>query len=158
MLVLFLGIFLTVFGLPGTVLILLDVVGYAFLTGFTQVGFKVILILLVMTIVAELLDLGLGMAGAVRVGSSRAGMWAALIGSFAGAVILTPFFLGLGVLMGIFLGGGMAVSITEIIQRRKLKPAFRAGIGAMLGRMTGIAVKGILSMAMVAVTLFHIYS
>ena len=158
MLVLFLGIFLTVFGLPGTVLILLDVVGYAFLTGFAQIGFKVILILLAMTIVAELLDLGLGMAGAVRFGSSRAGMWAALIGSFAGAVILTPFFLGLGVLMGIFLGGGTAVFITEIIQRRKLKPAFRAGIGAMLGRMTGIAVKGILSMAMVAVTLFHIYS
>ena len=158
MLVLFLGIFLTVFGLPGTVLILLDVVGYAFLTGFAQIGLKVILILLAMAIVAELLDLGLGMAGAVRFGSSRAGMWAALIGSIAGAVILTPFFLGLGVLLGIFLGGGAAVFITEILRRRKLKPAFRASIGAMLGRMTGIAVKGILSVAMVAVTLFHIYS
>ena len=158
MLVLFLGIFLTVFGLPGTVLILLDVVGYAFLTGFAQIGLKVILILLAMAIVAELLDLGLGMAGAVRFGSSRAGMWAALIGSIAGAVILPPFFLGLGVLLGIFLGGGAAVFITEILRRRKLKPAFRASIGAMLGRMTGIAVKGILSVAMVAVTLFHIYS
>jgi uncharacterized protein len=158
MLVLFLGIFFTVFGLPGTVLILLDAVGYALLTGFSQIGFKVILVLLLMTIVAELFDLGLGMTGAVRFGSSRAGMWAALIGSFAGMAILTPFFLGLGVLLGIFLGGGAAVFMTEMIQRRKLKPAFRASIGAMLGRMTGIAVKGVMSIVMVAVTLFHIYS
>jgi hypothetical protein len=40
-LVLFLGVFLTVFGLPGTVLILIDVVAYALLTGFAQIGFKV---------------------------------------------------------------------------------------------------------------------
>jgi uncharacterized protein YqgC (DUF456 family) len=158
MLILFLGIFLTVFGLPGTVLILLAVVGYALLTGFAQIGFKVILMLLLMTIVAELLDVGLGMAGAVRFGSSRAGMWAALIGSFAGAVLLTPFFLGLGVLMGIFLGGSAAVFIVEMIQRGKLKPAFRAGIGAMLGRMAGIAVKGVFAILMVTITLYHIYS
>jgi uncharacterized protein YqgC (DUF456 family) len=157
-LVLFLGIFLTVFGLPGTVLILLDVIGYALLTGFAQIGFKVILMLLLITIVAELLDIGLGMAGAVRFGSSRAGMWAALIGSFAGVVLLTPYFLGLGVLMGVFLGGGAAVFMAEMIQRGKLKPAFRASIGAMLGRMMGIAVKGALSIVMVAFTLFHIYS
>lgn len=158
MLILFLGIFLTVFGLPGTVLILFDVLGYALLTGFAQIEWKMILTLLLMSIVAELLDFGLSMAGAVRFGSSRAGLWAALIGSFAGAAILSPFFLGLGVLMGIFLGGGAAVFVAEMIQRQKLKPAFRASMGVMLGRMTGIAVKGMVSIVMVVVTLFHIYS
>jgi uncharacterized protein YqgC (DUF456 family) len=157
-LVLFLGVFLTVFGLPGTVLILIDVVAYAVLTGFAQIGFKVILILVLMAVVAELLDFGLGMAGAVRFGSSRGGMWAAVIGSLAGAIILTPFFLGLGALIGIFLGGGVAVFTVEMLQRRKLKPAFRASIGATLGRTAGIAVKGILSIAMATVALFQIYS
>ncbi len=57
-LILFLGVFLTVFGLPGTVLILIDVVAYALLTGFAQIGFKVILILVAMAVVAELLDFG----------------------------------------------------------------------------------------------------
>lgn len=157
-LALFLGIFLTVFGLPGTILIVFDVIAYALATGFAQIGFKVILILVAMAIVAELVDFGLGMAGAVRFGSSRGGMWAALIGSVAGAIILTPFFLGLGALIGIFLGGGMAVFAVEILQRRKLKPAFRASIGATLGRTAGIAVKGILSVAMAAIALFQIYS
>ena len=157
-LILFLGVFLTVFGLPGTVLILIDVVAYALLTGFAQIGFKVILILVAMAIVAELLDFWLGMIGAVRFGASRLGMWAALFGSLAGAAILTPYFLGLGALIGIFLGGSVAVFIMEMLKRRKLKPVFRASVGAMLGRMAGIAVKGMLSIAMAAVTLFHIYS
>ena len=157
-LILFLGVFLTVFGLPGTVLILIDVVAYALLTGFAQIGFKVILILVAMAIAAELLDFWLGMVGAVRFGASRWGMWAALFGSLAGAAILTPYFLGLGALIGIFLGGSAAVFVMEMLKRRKLKPAFRASVGAMLGRMAGIAVKGMLSIAMAAFTLFHIYS
>lgn len=157
-LVLFLGILLTVLGLPGTILIVFDVMTYALATGFAQIGFTVILILVAMAIVAELLDFGLGMAGAIRFGSSRRGMWAALIGSLAGAILLTPFFLGLGTLIGIFLGGSAAVFVTEMLQRRKLKPAFRASIGAMLGRTAGIAVKGLLSVAMAAIALFHIYS
>jgi len=158
MLVLFLGIFVTVFGLPGTVLILIDVMVYALLTGFDRIGFKVILILILITVVAELIDFGLGMTGAVRFGSSRAGMWAALMGSLAGAIIMAPFLLGLGVLLGTFVGGGIAVFITEMIRRQRLKPVFRAGIGAVLGRMAGIAVQGFLSISMVAITLHHIYS
>lgn len=157
-LVLFLGIFITVLGLPGTVLIVFDVVAYALVTGFARIGFTVILILVVMAVVAELLDFGLSVVGAVRFGSSRAGAWAALIGSLAGAVLLTPFLMGLGTLIGFFLGGGMAVFATEMFRRRKLKPALRAGVGAMLGRTAGIAVKGVLSVVMAAIALFHIYS
>jgi uncharacterized protein YqgC (DUF456 family) len=152
------GIFLTVIGLPGTVLIVMDVMAYALLTSFSQIGFKLILILVAMAVVAELVDFGLCMAITIRFGFSTGGMWAALIGSLAGAIILTPFFLGLGTLIGIFLGGSVAVFATEVLQRRKLKPAFRAGIGAMLGRTAGIAVKGLLSVVMAAITLFHIYS
>jgi hypothetical protein len=157
-LVLFSGIFLSVFGLPGAVLILINAVAYAFVTGFARIGFTVILILAVMAIIAEMLDFCLGMIGAVRFGVSHLGIWAALFGSLAGAIILIPFFLGLGVLIGIFLGGSAAVFVMEMLKRRKQKPVFRAGIGATLGGMTGIAVKGMLSIVMAAVTLFHIYS
>ncbi len=63
-LVLFAGIFVTVFGLPGTVIILIDVILYALVTGFGPIGFKVILVLMVIAVVAEMLDFGLGMIGA----------------------------------------------------------------------------------------------
>ncbi|MBA4396517.1 MAG: hypothetical protein C0394_03920 [Syntrophus sp. (in: bacteria)] len=157
-LVLFLGIFLSTLGLPGTVLIVLDVMAYALATGFAEIGLKVILILVAMAIVAELFDFGLDLFGAVRFGMSGRGIGAALICSLAGAIMLTPFFLGLGTLVGIFLGGGAAVIVMETLRRRKLKPAFRAGIGAMLGRIAGITVKGGMSVAMAAFTLLQIYS
>ncbi|MFH1081106.1 MAG: DUF456 domain-containing protein [Pseudomonadota bacterium] len=157
-LVLFSGIFFSTFGLPGTVLILINAIAYAFVTGFARIGLVVLLILAAMAIVAELFDFGLSMIGAVRFGASRRGIWAALFGSLTGAIILIPFFLGLGVPIGIFLGGGAAVFVMEMFKRRKQKPAFRAGIGAMLAGVAGIAVKGMLSIAMTALTLFHIYS
>lgn len=131
---------------------------YAVATGFSQIGLKVMLILVAMAVVAELFDFGLDMFGAVRFGMSGRGICAALIGSLAGAIMLTPFFLGLGTLVGIFLGGGAAVLVVEMLRRRKLKPAFRAGFGAMLGRMAGITVKGVMSVAMAAFTLLQIYS
>ena len=157
-LVLFSGIFLSALGLPGTVLMLINAVAYAFITGFARVGFTVILILTVMAVAAELFDFGMGRIGAVRFSITSRGIWAALFGSFLGAIILIPFFLGLGALIGIFLGGSGAVFVMEMLKRRKLKPAHRAGIGVMLGRMTGAAVKGMLSIAMAAFTLLHIYS
>ena len=157
-LVLFAGIFVTVFGLPGTVIILIDVILYALVTGFGPIGFKVILVLMVIAVVAEMLDFGLGMIGAARFGVSRKGIGAALFGSLIGVVLATPFFLGIGTLLGIFLGGFTGVFLVELMNQRKLKPVFRASYGVILGRITGIMIKGLLSVLMVVITLNHIYS
>ena len=157
-LVLFAGVFLTVFGLPGTVIILADVFIYALVTGFEPIGFKVILVMTVLAVVAEAADFGLGMIGAARYGASRRGVWAALIGSLAGAAIATPLFTGVGTLLGIFLGGLAGVFLVEFMEQRKLKPAFRASYGAVLGKVGGILIKGLLSVLMVMIALYHIYS
>lgn len=157
-LVLFIGIFLTVFGLPGTVVILADVFIYALANGFETIGFKAILGLTVIAVVAEAADFGLGMIGAARYGASRKGVWAALFGSVACAAIATPFFTGVGTLLGIFLGGFAGVFLVEFMEQRKLKPAFRASYGAVLGKVGGIVIKGLLSVLMVMITLYHIYS
>ena len=157
-LVLFAGIFVTVFGLPGTVIILADVFVYALVTGFDPIGFKVILALTVIAVVAEAADFSLGMIGAARYGASRKGVWAALIGSLAGATAATPLFTGVGTLLGIFLGGFAGVFLVEYMGQRKLKPAFRASYGAVLGKVGGILIKGLLSVLMVMITLYHIYS
>jgi hypothetical protein len=98
------------------------------------------------------------MIGAARFGASRKGIWAALFGSLIGVVLATPFFLGIGTLLGIFLGGFTGVFLVELMNQGKLKPAFRASYGVILGRITGIMIKGLLSILMVVITLYHIYS
>ena len=55
-LILFLGIFSVIFGFPGTFIILIDVIMYAWITGFEKIGLKIIVILIVISLFAEAMD------------------------------------------------------------------------------------------------------
>ncbi len=157
-LVLFVGIFSTVFGIPGTVIILMDVILYAFITGFEKIGLKILIILVIISILAEAIDFAFGMAGAAKLGVSKQLIWIAVISSFVGAIVLTPVLFGLGTVIGIFLGGFGGVLIVEIIRQSMLKPALRAGYRAILGRVAGTLVKGFCAITMTIISLSNIYS
>jgi uncharacterized protein len=157
-LVLLFGTFSILFGFPGTVIIFIDALTYSVITGFEKIGIKILLTLLVLSVLAEVADFAVGMAGAVKFGVSRKGFWAFTIGGFIGALLMTPFFLGLGLLIGTFLGGVIAILTMELLARNKLKPTLRAAYGAILGRVAGICVKGFFALIMVIITLTSIYS
>jgi uncharacterized protein YqgC (DUF456 family) len=92
--VLFLGLFAGVFGLPGTILILMDALVYSAVTRFETIGIKVILALMLLTVAAEALEFFLGLKGAFPFNLSVKGFWAALGGSTVGIAVLTPFSTG----------------------------------------------------------------
>lgn len=156
--VLFLGVFSTVFGFPGTIIIFVDALVYALVTGFDKIGVKVLLLLIILSALAEALDFGLSMAGAERFGATRKGAWASVIGGIIGAVIMSPFFYGLGALAGAFIGGFSGIFVIEIIRQREFKPALRASYGSLLGRVAAIVTKGLISLIMVIVILLTVYS
>jgi uncharacterized protein len=155
--VLFVGIYATIFGLPGTILIFCDVFFYALATGFNKIGFTVIIILVFMAIIAEAIGVAAEMTGMIQVPSLK-GIIASLIGALAGVLLLTPFLLGLGTILGIFLGGFAGLFITEMMRQSKLKPAFRSSTGAIIATVTGIVAKGFFAVAMTVITLLNIYS
>lgn len=157
-LVLLFGAFSILFGFPGTVIIFIDALVYSVITGFDKIGIKILLTLFILSVLAEVADFAAGMAGAVKFGVSRKGFWAFTIGGFIGALLMTPFFLGLGLLVGTFLGGLIAILTVELMARNKLKPTLRAAYGAILGRVAGICVKGFFALIMVIITLTSIYS
>ena len=157
-LILFIGIFSIVFGIPGTAVILIDVILYALITGFEKVGIKVVLVLLAISILAETIDFSIGVAGAARFGISRRAIWISVISGFIGALALTPFFFGLGTVVGIFLGGFAGVLGIELVHQSRLKPALRTGYGAILGRVAGTLIKGFCALAMIIITMSNIYS
>lgn len=157
-LVLFAGIFSTVFGIPGTIIILIDVILYALITGFEKIGITIIVILIAITILAEGLDFVLGMSGAARLEITKRVVWISAVCGLAGAMILTPVFFGLGTVLGIFLGGFACVLIFQLFHQSKLKPALRAGNGALLWRVTGTLTKGFCALVMIIITMSNIYS
>ena len=157
-LILFAGIFSIVLGIPGTVIILTDVVLYAFITGFERIGIKIVIILIIISILAEAIDFAFGMTGAARFGISKQGIWIAVISGFVGAMAMTTVLFGLGTIIGTFLGGFCGVLSVEMIRQSKLKPALRAGYGAIMGRIAGILVKGFCALIMIIISLSNIYS
>lgn len=157
-LVLFLGAFSVLFGLPGTVIILIDAALYAVITGFEKLGFKILMILLILSILAELADFAVGMGGAVKFGASIKSFWASIIGALIGAFLMTPFLFGLGTVAGALFGGFIGVLTVELLRRNRLKPALRAAWGSVLGRAAGIGVKTVFALIMIVITLTSIYN
>ncbi len=155
--VLFIGVFSIIFGFPGTFLILGDVVVYALATGFEKIGFKVIIVLALLSLLAEMADFFMGIAGTRKYGSTKIGVTLSIIGGIIGAVVMVPILLGLGAIIGAFLGGFAGAFLGEYLERGKLKPALRAGYGALIGRVVGVLFKGSLAIVMVAITMSSIY-
>ena len=157
-LILFAGIFSIIFGIPGTIIILIDIIMYAFVTGFEKIGIPLIAILIAITILAEGLDFVLGISGAAQLGITKRVVLISALSSLAGAMILTPVFFGLGAVMGIFLGGFACVLMFELLHQSKLKPALRSGYSALLGRVAGTLAKGFFALVMIIITMSNIYS
>jgi uncharacterized protein len=157
-LLLFAGIYLSLMGLPGTVVIFADVLTYAILTGFDRVGFKIILFLLVFSIIAEIIDVLLGMTGALMPVPSKNMFCASAIGAIVGMLILTPVLLGLGTFGGFFLGCLAGILFAEFIRQSELQTPFKASNRAIFIMIGGKMAKGFIALSMIVFSLANIYS
>jgi hypothetical protein len=156
--VLLLGIFSILFGFPGTVVILIDAALYAAFTGFERIGAKVMITILILSILAELSDFAIGMAGAIKFGASRSSLIASAAGGMVGALLLSPLMLGIGVVVGAYIGGFVGVFTVELLRQSNMKPTLRSAWGTIVGRAAGIVVKGAFALVMTAITLSGVYN
>jgi len=157
-LILFAGVFSVIFSLPGTILIVADVIIYSWVTGFEKIGFKIIIFLVFISLLAETLDFLFGASGGRRFGPSKKGVIASLIGGITGAVALTPLLMGPGIIIGMFLGGFAGAFFVEYFTEKNLKPAFRTGYSSLLLKNSGVLLKGFFAIVMTIITLSSIYS
>jgi uncharacterized protein YqgC (DUF456 family) len=127
-------------GLPGAVLVLAGLVLGAWIDGFARVGWATLAGLVALTVAAYAFDFAATAIGARRFGTSWWGVLGALVGTLGGL-----FFGPVGLVLGPFLGAFVA----ELIARRDLRDAGRAGLGAWLGLLLGTAGRLALVLAMV---------
>lgn len=142
------------FGLPGTGIILLCILIYALATSFSgAVGVAFFVGLCVLTVIAETADNWLTAVGARRYGASTASIWLSFLGGVVGAIVVGgPLAIGLGPLgpiAGGFAGAFAIVVGYEFYLGKSAPDALRAGLGTFLGRMAGIILKLVISVAMI---------
>lgn len=129
--------------LPGSILIWLGAVLWAWVDGFEHVGWPTLTILGLLMIAASASDIWMSALGARKGGAS----WQALV---AGAVlgIIGFVFLSLpGAVAGVLVG----ILAVEARRRHGLKPALKSGGGMLLGYVLSASVEITLSLIMLAI-------
>ena len=146
-------------GVPGTSLVLIGIV----IWGFVEGSFASIDIPLIVTVIILLLSMGVDFLaaywGAKKAGASKWGQIGAMVG-FAAAFLglLPPFLIVGGPLIGIFIGPLLGAIIGELIYRKDLVVAVKAGLGIVVGSLIGNIIQAFLALAAVLVFVFTTWS
>jgi uncharacterized protein YqgC (DUF456 family) len=129
-------------GLPGVPLVYGGMVLWAAVESFTVVGFGALALLGGLALLSVGVEYLVTLWGVKRVGASP---WA-MVGGFAGA------FAGIAAgPVGILIGPLVGAAAGELLARRDLRQAGRAGIAAWLGFLLGTVAKVVLVVLMLAV-------
>ena len=128
--------------LPGAPMVFAGLFAAAWAEDFAYVGWRTLTVLGFMGVLTYVLDFAATAFGAERFGASGYAIAGATVGGIGGL-----FFGLLGVLVGPFVGA----VVGEILARRNLWAAGRAGLGATLGLALGAAAKLAVAFSMVGV-------
>jgi uncharacterized protein YqgC (DUF456 family) len=158
------GLITIPFGFPGTLIILACILIYGIATDFHgAIGVTFFIVLCVLTLVAETADNWLTAVGARHYGASTGSIWLSFFGGLIGAIMIggpaAIIFGPLGPIAGGFIGAFAAVVAWELYRQKSMREALRAGWGSFIGRMAGIVLKVVISVAMIIAValsvLFH---
>lgn len=102
-------------------------------TRFTQFSATFLLVMACLAIAVTVLDYIIPVWGTKKFGGSKAGMWGATIGIFAGIFFFPP----VGIIVGPFIGAVLG----EIIAGKESGPALKAGLGSFIGFLLSTGLK-----------------
>lgn len=134
--------------LPGIPLIFAGFLVWGIASAWRDFSVQVLIILGVVTLVVTFLDYYAGGVGARKYGSSKSGIWGAIIGGIIGVLVFNiP-----GLVIGPFVG---AVS-GELLAGKSQKEAWRAGWGAFVGVVAGNLLKVITALVMSGLFFYYL--
>lgn len=144
------GLILVPLGFPGTWVIVLCAFFYSIFTDF-QAGrsdFWPLFFVILMAVVAELLEFGIGILASKRTKVSNGAIVASIIGGLFGTMIGLPIFI-IGSFLGLLLGTFLGAFVYEIVQVKDFRRALRVATASFFSRITAMFVKTMVALAMV---------
>ena len=142
------GILLAAFQLPGNWLVFASALGYDAYYHWQRFGWKWLALFGVMALAGEIAELLSSAIAAKRAGASRRAGLAALVGGFAGMLILSIPIPIIGTIVGGMIGCFSGALIAEMTLHDDLAKGTRVGLFATLGRLIGLVAKLALTLAM----------
>lgn len=149
-LVLLAGLFLVPLGLPGTWLIVIDAFVYSLIADF-QMGrsdFWVLLFVIILAIVGEILEFGIGVLGSKEMKVSNGAIVCSIIGGIVGVFVGFPLFL-VGTIIGLLIGVFLGAFVYEMLVKKDVRIALDASIKTFFSRVMSIFAKTFIAFVMV---------
>ncbi len=135
------GVVLAALQLPGTWLILAAAAAYDWYGGWTEIGWKWLVGLAVVAVIAEVADSASAVLLARRAGASRRASIGALVGGFAGMFMLSLPLPLIGTIVGGLVGCFVGAWVGEMSVRDDMTASAKIGAFAALGRLVGLIAK-----------------
>jgi uncharacterized protein YqgC (DUF456 family) len=130
--------------LPGVPLVFFGLVIAAWIDDFQRVGWGVLVLFAVVTLLSQLIDLLVTVKGAQQMGAGRAALFGATAGMVVGLFFGFP-----GLIVGPFLGA----FVGEYLVKGNLLQSGKAGFGTWVGLLCGVVLKLVVIVAMMGVFL-----
>lgn len=143
------SLLLTILGLGGNFFVLFLGFIYAALTGFQDVGWGLLLLLLGLAVLGEVIESLLGLVYVAAKGATRYGVGGAFVGGLVGASAGSAAMPVVGTILGSFAGAFVGAMAGEYLRERKLDPSVRIGWHAFAGKMLATLIKFALGVEMV---------
>jgi hypothetical protein len=138
----FVGVLLTLLGVPGNFGPVAIALGYYLFDGAPRFTGTIVLVFLAVAVSGEVVEQLASIWGAKRFGGSTAGMLGAFLGSILGGIAGTAVLPALGTVLGVFAGCFALTMAFEVgWAGRDLDDGVRAGLGAVLGKAFSVAYK-----------------
>lgn len=149
------GLLSLVFGFPGNFIILGLSILLAWYGGFKEITVTVLIVLLALTLLAELVEFILGILGAKKYKSSNRAIVGSIVFGIIGGILGIPFFFGIGAVIGAFIGAFVGAFLVEFLLEKNVDRAMKSGWGAFLGRIAGTFFKGAIGISMIVITIVY---
>jgi len=142
-------------GIPGGWLALAAIAIYDLATGFTTVGWPLLLVMLGIAVLGEIIESFFGLVYVAHRGATKWGVLGAFVGGIAGAVgggFVMPF-VG-SILLGLAGAFGGAV-LFEYLYYRSMDRALQTGFSAFIGKLAAMFVKFALGLVMLGIFIYR---
>jgi len=135
--------------LPGVFFIWLGSVIYGAFTGFKEISFPVIVVFTAMLLFTIVVDYLANIYGAKKFGAGKLGIFFSVIGMMIGVVTAG--------LIGLIVGPIIGAIIGELLSGKNHRQAFKAGIGTLVGFLSGTIIKFLVGLLMIGIFIWRVF-
>jgi uncharacterized protein YqgC (DUF456 family) len=153
---LIIGVIVNFVGLPGNALISFNSLVYALVRNFDGISWKFLAMVFAIALLVEFVEFLAISFTSQKFGASKKAVWGAFFGGVLGA--LSGFFVTpvVGSLVGSVGGVIVGAILLEFYEKRDLRVALQAGLGAFLGKIGGVTVKVVGSVVLATFILYNL--